>query len=749
MKKLISLIICITVVLACAVPAFSATPVTAKVYNVYQNNMLFEQNEDDVVAGTAQSGNVISCYLYDKSNNLITSSEAVAENDSFSVIFKAPKGAFEEYTLVLKENGMTFTTLTGIVFGELWLASGQSNMELNMDLCSTWDEFKKAGYGSPWVRALSMYSFPDFGDDSETSIPLYPQSSMPDGEWVRGCDAKISHASAVAVYFAHKLMDEINVPVGVLNSSLGGSRIESWLSRETIENDERALSIAKAHGTYWTDDTWVDHELSDVNSLVGDYTGKMATNFNARVYSLRNFRISGMIWYQGEANMGYEISDYQHLLGLLQKQNGELFSYKKGNLPIIYSQLASFDYNTTKSMQYFNYGFSEFQKQDPESRACISIYDLPLTFKKNYSTIHPLDKQPIGERMAENAAVMVYGKEGVYSAPTFTSARIKENEVIVKLDNVGDGIIAVGGNVKGFALCGADGVYYRAEAKIVDKDTVRVYSDSVKAPVCVTYAYSYQNDRANLYSSYHATVGMPVTPFISNFDYDNENAICNSDWQDCDIEQQWNMAFNAERTSDALSGFYDVWNTKLCSKKIVSLGQYTFDKALNLKSLSKYFSVDHNFTYKKYNTDEVFFTNQDTDWSKYGCLNFLVRNNGKNDVIIENKITTGNSRYSAAINGTVSDKYVIPADGQWHKVELNFSALYNSGDKSQIADASVLKDVRSFRVSFNSKGIYSNVDVDEFNFAPETVLNDNTSEVSRTFSMMIIDLLRTVFKLDI
>ena len=399
-------------------------------------------------------------------------------------------------------------------------------------------------------------------------------------------------------------------------------------------------------------------------------------------------------------------------------------------------------------MQYFNYGLSEFQKEDPESRACISIYDLPLTFKKNYATIHPLDKQPIGERMAENAAVMVYGKEGVYSAPTFTSAKIRDDKVYVKLNNVGDGVIAVDGNVRGFALCGEDGVYYRAEAKIVDQNTVMVYSKSVESPVCVTYAYSYLNDRANLYSSYHATVGMPVTPFISNFDYDNANTICNSDWADCETEQLWNMAYPADRSNDSLSGYYDVWNTSLCSKKIVSLDQYTFDKALNLKSLSRYFSLEHKFTYKKLNTDEVFFTNQDTNWSKYGALNFLVRNNGRKDIIINNKIVAGETWYSAAINGSVNDKYVIPADGKWHTVELNFTVLYNKGDKSQVADASVLTDVRSFEIIFNSKGFYSNVDVDEFNFAPTATENDNNFENSKkTFYDYYFDMINKILGL--
>lgn len=746
MKKLISVLICLSVVIACVIPGIAATPVTAKVFNIYQNNMLFEQNETNIVAGTAKNGSEISCFLYNKAHNLITSSETVSENGEFSVSFEAPKGSFDEYTLVLKENGMTFKTLTGILFGELWLASGQSNMELYMNLCSTWDEFKSNGYGSKWVRVLTLVPTPHY-EGSETTVPLTPQNDVPGAVWARACDANIERASAVAVYFAHKLMSEINMPVGIINSSFSGSRIETWLSRENIESDNYALSIAHKYGSYWTEDTWVNHSFDDNDGNFIDYTSYMSVNYNGRLSPMKNFRISGMIWYQGEANMGSETEEYTYLLNMLQQQNTELFSYSKGKLPIIYSQLAAYDYNINKSMHYFNFALSEFQKEDPESRACISIYDLPLTFSENYHTIHPLDKKPIGERMAENAAVMVYGKEGVYSAPTFTSAKIRDCAVYVTLDNVGDGIIAVGGNVKGFALCGEDGVYYRAEAKITGQNTVKVYSESVEFPVCVTYAYSNQNDRANLYSSYHATVGIPLTPFISNLRYNNINASYNSDWADCETEELWNIAYTADRSSDTQSGYYNVWDTVFCSKKIVSLDQYKFDKALNLRSISRYFSLEHKFTSKKLGKDEVFFTNQDRNWSKYGALGFLVRNNGNKDIIVNNKIVTAETWYSATINGSVNDKYVIPADGQWHKVELNFSVLCNKGNKSQPVDSSALKDVRSFEIFFNSKGLYSNLDVDEFNFAPTATENNNTQNDNKSLFDFYFEIINKIFAL--
>ncbi|MBQ7654679.1 MAG: hypothetical protein IJS17_06360 [Clostridia bacterium] len=744
MKKIISIMICVCVLLACVIPAVAITPVSAKVYEIYQNNMIFKQNDDAVLAGTAPDGSVITCLLYDKAHNLVTSSETVADNGVFKVSFTAPKGSFEEYTIVLKEGSMTFKTLTGVVFGELWLASGQSNMELNMDLCSTWEQYQKNGYGSRWVRILTFPNFPVF-KDSETTVPLYPQNDVPGALWARACDENIEKASAVANYFAHKLMTELNVPVGILNASLGATKIESWISRENIENDERALAIAKENDSYWTYEGWVDHSLDDVESVFHDYVPNMGVNFNARLSPIRNFRISGMIWYQGEANMGYKSEDYTYLLNLLQKQNGETFGYTNGKLPLIYSQLASYDYNMEKSMQYFNFGLSKFQKEDPQSRACISIYDLPLTFKQNYHTIHPLDKEPVGVRMAENALVMVYGRDGIYSAPTFTSAKIRDNEVYVTIDNVGDGLIAKDGDVRGFALCGEDGVYYRADAQIIDKNIVKVTSKSVEEPVCVTYAYSYLNDRANLYSACKATVGMPVSPFISNPDYDNKNTYRNTDWADCESEQLWNMAYPADRSNDNESGFYDAWNSSFCTKKIVSYDQYNQNIGLNLKSIGKFFTLKHKFTSKKFAKDEVFFTNQERDFSKFGALTFMVRNNGLTSVEIRSKIETADTWYNTALNGSANSTYVIPNDGQWHEVEMNFAVLFEKGNSGSIRDGSALGDVRSFEIQFTSGLISANVDVDEFNFMPSATLEDNNAPVSRNIFQKIFDFFKNLF----
>ena len=127
LKKVISLLLCLPLVACCGAPV-SATNTTAQLYNVYGNGMLFQQNEKAILSGTAKSGDSITLLLLDKENQLVARSDATAVDGTFTISFNAPAGSFSEYTIILKCNSVEFARLTDVVFGELWLASGQSNM---------------------------------------------------------------------------------------------------------------------------------------------------------------------------------------------------------------------------------------------------------------------------------------------------------------------------------------------------------------------------------------------------------------------------------------------------------------------------------------------------------------------------------------------------------------------------------------------------------------------------------------------
>lgn len=728
MKKIIAILISITILMCTYVPVLATNNPDANLYDFYSNNMLFMQNEEAFVSGTGSAGSKITVSLLTKTNELVSQGETeVLDNGTFSISFMAPNGGFDEYTIVLKQNDVTFRTLTGIVFGEMWLASGQSNMELTMELASTWNEFVKGGYGNKWVRILSLPHFPDF-KDSDTVVPYYPQENIPGAKWARGCDEDISAASAVAYYFACQLMEKLDMPVGILNCSLGGSKIDTWLSRDVIENDRTALAITQRNGSYKTLDNWPSHETETYESFL-DYTSIVCGNYNGRLYPLRNFKIKGMIWYQGEANIYYSYGEYSHLLSLMIKQNAKNFGYASENLPIIYSQLASYDYNMEKSIQSFNFELANFQSGNPEHRACMTIYDFPLTYKSNYGTIHPLDKEPIGLRMANSALKLVYGNEGVYTCASYDYSRIDNSDVYVTFKNVGDGLKSRESVIKGFALCGEDGVYYRADAEIVSKDTVKLSSKNVPSPVSATYAYSNYNNRSNIYSSDGEKLLMPAAPFITDMNY-QKNIYCDYSWADCEKAKIWHMAYNSQFSSDVESGYYHTWTSSSCTPSYNTSASYKGENGLNLVSFKKNFSIKQYFVKDVFRGDKYYFTDQDRNFSKYGVMSFYVRNNSDKDVTMSNKLYTADCIYKAAINGNVNSNIVIPADGQWHRIELNLNVLFKGDNSKEFFDSSVLTNVEGFEIFFSSDNSKSDIDIDEFNFDKDMTESNNEHQPS-------------------
>lgn len=252
MKKIFTLII-FSALLVFSIVTASAADAQASLYSYYGNDMLFRQNDDAVFAGKATAGSEIQVELFNSSNEKVTENKAYAFADgTFSVSFKAPAGSFDEYSVVLSVNGVGFKELTGVVFGELWLAGGQSNMQ--MFLISS-----KTGYqmslenkrGSDYLR---FFYIPYLGGEYKGSSDYIPAEPLTDYEcttgWYKGSDAKVFELSAVGYYFAENLIKQLNMPVGILNANMGGTSILTWLSRETIENNVAVLADCKSDNRY-------------------------------------------------------------------------------------------------------------------------------------------------------------------------------------------------------------------------------------------------------------------------------------------------------------------------------------------------------------------------------------------------------------------------------------------------------------------------------------------------------------------
>lgn len=672
MKKAFSVLLAWVLAFCCMPFAVAETPET-RLYNVYGNGMLFQQKDEAILAGTAKKGSKITLSLFDGDNKVVATGESTTKADgTFTVSFTAPEGNFEEYTVTVSENGKEFAKLSEVVFGELWLASGQSNMQYPLIQAKGGaDDWANGKKYSKWLRVLMVppyvNSYTEIG-----FVPDTPQKEIAGAEWVDGRDEFIYNMSAVAFYFANELLEELDMPVGVLNSALGGSSIASWISREKIDSEPQFKEKLCNYGAYKESEDW-NAGNQNVYSDIG-------ANYNHKIEALRNFRPVGMIWYQGESDIGYAEEYYSEAMDIMQELYTDVFSYDNGYLPLIYTNLAEYFYTTDGMvLPDRNIAFSKIQSNRPESRATFGIYDLPVTYLPAAGLIHPEHKQEIGERMALCAKGMVYGKFDTYTSATVKSTEVKDGSLYVKFKNVGDGLVSVGGKLQGFAVCGADGIYLEAQAEIVSADTVKVWNDSIKNPVSVSYAYCMGNGRSNLACAYEGENPLPVNIFITDRNV-GTHYWTDKQWAGCEIEGVWHTL------SDANSGYYPSWVSETAELSRSADAPYSGNYCMKILSDKNEFTVKPNLTYDEGSGAESFW-DVDTDYSDYDTMSFVIRNNGKKDITLDEVRFISNSSmwHTPAVRGTTDTSIVIPADGEWHTVTLDLNKLYLHSNEGGVA----------------------------------------------------------------
>ena len=703
-KKLVAILLVLCMIMA-FVPSAFADGTTAKLYTFFGDGMLFKQNEEAVITGTAEAGSKITAELYNAENALVASGETDALHDgTFAVSFMSPAGGYDEYTVVLKCNNAEFEKLENIVFGELWIANGQSNMQYPLAQAKRGREmFARQEKLSEWLRVLLVPAIPEYKGSTELA-PADPQKDIPGAQWVTGENPVVYSMSAVAYFFAEELLEELDMPVGVLNVSLGGTSIASWISRGAIDGDTQVKNDFVSSGDYI--------EKSDWDEKNYNISVDMTINYNLKMEALKNFRVSGMIWYQGESDimMGWSGERYARAFDLMQRSYTELYEYKDGLMPIIYTQLAPYYYSDEGyNLTDMNIAFTDIQKQRPESRAVVSVNDIPVTFIPEAGLIHPESKEEISDRMAYAAMGLVYGEYETYTAPTLKNAEIKEGSIYVSFNNIGNGVTSKGDTVYGFALCGKDGVYVQANAEIIAENSVRIWSENVAEPCSASYAYCVSNQRANLYATDENGFAMPVSPFVTDKNY-NTHFYKDKIWVDCEDEFIWHTE------TDALSNFYSSWTGENVVLSAAENDAFSGTKGMNIKATDKSFSVSPIVTYQDGNNVEPFF-DTDTDYSDYSEMSFYVKNNGENEAVFEGvKFTKDSVFWYTAFSGEV-----IPADGAWHKITVNLNRVHLFGNECGFGYTNErLDNVVNIEFMFTSLSDNSDIGFDCVRFTPST-----------------------------
>jgi sialate O-acetylesterase len=484
-----------------------------KLASPFTSHMVLQCNAKVPVWGTAESGEVVTVEFDGQKK----SAKADVEGN-WHVVLKPMKASAESRSFrVAGSKTAQPVELDDVLVGEVWLASGQSNMDFSMS--------KKVKYFAGVTNEdaeIAAANYPLIRMFTGTAAKAYAPQNNVGGMW-QVCSPETAPAfSAVGYFFARDLQREIKVPVGIITLAFGASTAEAWIRRETLAGDPQLKLMVDrfdaAVTAFKTNPPAVvaPPRSEDVSATNAAPSGRRRSSgprdpvqdqhnatvlFNGMIAPVIPYAIRGAIWYQGESIVGGAAGRalYPHVQATLVRDWRELWN--EGDFPFYIVQLAG----------------QEADSNNPLVReAQATILTLPNTGmavatdigeRKN---VHPKNKQDVGDRLARIALAKVYGDKIEFTGPVYESMKIEGGTIRVTFSHA-DGLMAKDGTLKWFSIAGDDGKFVPAEAKI-DGQTVVVSSPDVAVPVAVRYAWVNFPNGGHLYNA----AGLPAAQFRSD-----------------------------------------------------------------------------------------------------------------------------------------------------------------------------------------------------------------------------------------
>ncbi|MFT5468416.1 MAG: sialate O-acetylesterase [Verrucomicrobiales bacterium] len=415
--------------------------------NVISDHMVLQQGKPIQLWGWADAGEAVTATLGDA-----TVSSKTGDDGKWALQLPAQKANAEPQTLTFK--GANEIKLTDILIGEVWICSGQSNMEWALKSTEKGaEEIPKANH--PQIR---LYNVQGHINKPEA------QEDAP-GEWAASSPESVPEFSAVGYYFGKALQAELDVPIGLIGSNWGGTQIEPWTPKVGLEQVDSLKENAKNGGIY-----------------------------NGMIHPLAPFTMSGIIWYQGESNcLKGDTSIYTDRTVALVK--GWRTVFKQDDLSFYFVQIAPFPYAEKFKKRNPNLTVESLPKFWDAQAACLEA--LPNSgmvvitdVTGNVNDIHPRNKRDVGARLARWALAKNYGQSDlVYSGPTYKSMTVDGDRAVLSFDHVGGGLAALDGEaLTQFQIAGADKQFKPAEAKI-EGETIVVSAEGIAKPTAVRFAW--------------------------------------------------------------------------------------------------------------------------------------------------------------------------------------------------------------------------------------------------------------------
>lgn len=435
---------------------------------VWQNSMVVQRNRPLIISGTADAGSTVTVTL----DGVKTT--ARANNLGRWETITAPLVAGGPYTLQVTD-GKTSISITDILAGEVWLASGQSNMEFHLD----WEEGGADAVknsSDPLLRVLNFT--PVALTDGQTwndSIRALTDANkyLTAGTWEKMNPENSGKISAVAYHFARQLRDSLNVPVGLIINAVGGANAESW-------TDVNALEAAMPEALVgWRQNDYVQpwcQERSRTNAGDHRHPYEPGYLFGAAIRPLGPVQLAGVLWYQGESN-AHNIEIHEQLFPAMVESWRTHF--RQPALPFVFAQLSSIN---RPSWPQFRNSQRLLAKSVPNTYMAVT-YDLGDSLD-----VHPRQKQPVGERLARQALHHLYGFDNVTpGSPEPKNASIRGKRAVISFENA-DGLKATNSCAL-FELAGIDGVFHPAQIISIASNEITLESDAVASPRRVRYAW--------------------------------------------------------------------------------------------------------------------------------------------------------------------------------------------------------------------------------------------------------------------
>lgn len=490
-----------------------------KLASPFGDHMVLQRNKSVPVWGTANPGEKVTLIFNRQNKSTVTGS-----NGSWKInLSKLDAGG--PYILTVK--GENTIALQDVYVGDVWLCSGQSNMDFSVARedrywCGVFNEKEEvAAANYPLIRVIK----------TEFSPRLEPQKEVK-GNWEIISPQTVGHVSALAYFFARDLQKKLNIPIGLVVTTYGASTAEAWMSKSSLQSNPKFANLLTSFQNkldkYLPDTAAqvkykIAHEKWVIEAAKAKADGKdelrapknsdpiadqhsPSVLWNGMVAPLVSFAIQGVLWYQGESNSP-TASIYRDLMESLildwRKQ------WNQGDFPFLYVQLANIGKEVETDPAK---GGSEAVKREaqlfnlsiPKTAMVVAIDNAdPL----NMVNVHPKNKQEIARRMVLAARAVAYGENITYSGPLYDKMVIKGNAIQVQFKSTDAGLVFKGEQLKGFAIAGEDKKFVWADAKI-EGNSVIVSSPEVSKPVAVRYGWG-SNPPTSLYNK----ADLPASPF--------------------------------------------------------------------------------------------------------------------------------------------------------------------------------------------------------------------------------------------